>query len=370
VEEMAVAVGLDIGTEAVRAAAVDSGSGTPVLRRFGEMPLPPGSVAAGEIVDPGAVSEAVGALWKRLRLPRRRVVVGIANQRVIVRQIDVPALGEDELTEALPFLAQDAIPIPVEEAVLDYVPLEEFSSEDGEPLLSVLTVAAQREMVDALIDIAAMAGLDLLAVDLQAFALVRGALGTRLLDSGEGSTALVDIGGGLTQIVVVKDGIVRFVRILPVGGGAFTESLVVGMSIDRVAAEELKREVGVLPEGVPEGDDREGRAGMLLTRTADALVDDVRGSINYYLSQAGEDALDRIVVAGNGARLPHLANRLGRSLGARIEPARALDHVTVGRVQMTEGELLGYQPVLPASIGLALWGEYEVSPVGRYEGVA
>jgi type IV pilus assembly protein PilM len=144
---MPIAVGLDIGSDAVRAAVVDTGKATPVLRRFTEMPLPPGAVQAGDIVDQGAVTEAVSALWKRNHLPRKRVVVGIANQRVIVRQVDVPHLEEEELIEALPYQVQDAIPIPVEDAVLDYVPLEEFGTPDGDLMLSILVVAAQRETV-------------------------------------------------------------------------------------------------------------------------------------------------------------------------------------------------------------------------------
>ena len=121
---MAVAVGLDIGSGAVRAAVIDTGKNSPVLRRFAEMPVAPGAVVAGEIVDAGAVTEAVTALWRRNKLPRKRVVIGLANQRVIVRQVDVPHLEESEMVEALPFQVQDAIPIPVEEAVLDYVPQE------------------------------------------------------------------------------------------------------------------------------------------------------------------------------------------------------------------------------------------------------
>jgi hypothetical protein len=75
------------------------------------------------------------------------------------------------------------------------------------------------------------------------------------------------------------------------------------------------------------------------------------------------------VVSGNGARLPHLANRLGRSLGVRVEPARVLDRVTVGRTGLTESQLLALQPVLPAAVGLALWGSFVTSgaerPAGR-----
>ncbi|MEE9205814.1 MAG: type IV pilus assembly protein PilM [Acidimicrobiia bacterium] len=367
---MAVAVGLDIGSEAVRAAVVESGKSTPVLRRFAEIPLPPGVVSAGDISDAGAVGEAIAALWKRHRLPRKNVIIGIANQRVIVRQVDVAHLEESELVEALPYQVQDAIPIPVEDAVLDYVPLEEFTTPEGDLMLSILVIAAQRDMVDGLVEMAAGAGLDVASIDLQAFGLVRAAFGTDLLLGGTGPQALLDIGGSMSQIVVVREGITRFVRILPLGGDQFTEALSLGLAMSREDAEEFKRRVGVVPEGFPEGDDEESTGRRILTRSADNLIDEIRGSVNYYLTQAGESALERLVVSGNGARLPHLANRVGHALNAKVEPVRVLDHVSVGRIQMTESQLLDFQPVLPAAVGLALWGSYVVPPTNRFAHVA
>lgn len=367
---MPVAVGLDVGTEAVRAAVVEVGKAAPILRRFAEMPLPDGAVVAGDIVDEGAVKEAVAALWKRNRLPRKRVVIGIANQRVIVRQVDVPHLEEEELVDALPYQVQDVIPIPVEETVLDYVPLEEFATPDGELMLSILVVAAQRDMVGGLIDVARTAGLQVASVDLQAFGLVRAAFGADLLLGGDGPQGLLDIGATMSQIAVVRGGITRFVRILPTGGDVFTAGLARDLEIGREEAEDLKRRAGVAPSGVPEDDDEESRARRSLTRIADELIEEIRGSVNYYLTQAGETALDRLVVAGNGARLPHLANRVARALGTRVEPVRVLDHVNVGRVQMTESQLLALQPVLPAAVGLALWGSYIVPPSNRFAHVA
>ncbi len=367
---MAVAVGLDIGSSAVRAAVVDTAKSSPLLRRFADMPLPPGAVVAGEIVDSGAVAEAVGALWKRNKLPRKRVVIGIASQRVIVRQVDVPHLEESEMVEALPFQVQDAIPIPVEEAVLDYVPLEEFNTPDGELMLSILVVAAQREMIDELLGVASSASLDVLSIDLQAFGLVRAAFGADLMLGGDGPQALLDVGISMSQIAIVRGGITRFVRILPVGGDQFTEDLRAGLSLGYEDAEELKRVVGVAPEGMPEGDGDQAAARRILTRTGDSLIEEIRGSINYYLTQAGEHSLGRLVVSGNGARLPHLANRIARALGTRVEPVRVLDHIGVGRLQMTESQLLDLQPVLPAAVGLAMWGKFVVPPTARFAHVA
>ena len=363
---MTTAVGLDIGSTAVRAAVVDTSKASPVLRRFAEMPLPEGVVEAGEVIDEGTVTEAVAALWKRNRLPKRRVVVGIGSQRVIVRQVDVPHLEEEEMVNALPFQVQDVIPIPVEEAVLDYVPLEEFTTPEGELMLSILVIAAQRDMVESLVGIARNAGLSVAAIDLHAFGLVRAAFGSDLMLGGDGPQAVLDIGGTVSQIAVVRSGITRFVRILPVGGATFTASLADGLATSPAEAEEIKRRVGVAPAGIPDGDDPDSVARRFLTRTADNLIEEIRGSVNYYLTQAGEHRLDRLVVAGNGARLPHLANRVAQALDTRVEPVRVLDHVSLGRINITEAELLRLQPVLPAAVGLALWGSYVVRPVTRF----
>jgi len=265
---------------------------------------------------------------------------------------------------------EDVIPIPVEEAVLDFVPLEEFNTPDGDLMLSILVVAAPRDMVETLVGLVRSSGLQVQSIDLQAFGLVRAGFGADLMLGGAGPQGLLDIGTTMSQIAVVRGGIIRFVRILPTGGAQFTEALVSGMSISREDAEEMKRRVGVSPQGQPEGDGEDAAARQILTRTADALIEEIRGSVTYYLTQAGEHALDRLVVCGNGARLPHLANRVAAALGTRVEPVRVLDHVTLGRLRMTESEVLALQPVLPAAVGLGLWGSYVVPPTNRFAHVA
>jgi type IV pilus assembly protein PilM len=237
-------------------------------------------------------------------------------------------------------------------------------------MLSILVIAAPKDMVESLLGVVRSSGIQVSSIDLQAFGLVRAAFGPDLMIGGDGPQGLLDIGGTMAQIAVVRGGITRFVRILPTGGSQFTEALASGLQMSREDAEELKRRAGVSPQGAPAGDDEDAAARRILTRTADSLIEEIRGSVNYYLTQAGEHALDRLVVSGNGARLPHLANRVARALGTRVEPVRVLDHVSLGRLKMTEAELLGLQPVLPPAVGLALWGSYVVPPTNRFAHVA
>ena len=84
------AIGLDIGTSGVRAAELSFGKGRVTLEKFGQVALPTGAVRDGEVVDPDAVAEALRELWSATRLSTKKVVLGVANGRVIVRQVDLP----------------------------------------------------------------------------------------------------------------------------------------------------------------------------------------------------------------------------------------------------------------------------------------
>src|SRR5687767_15016351 len=110
----------------------------------------------------------------------------------------MPAMDELELKGALQLQAQEFIPIPIEDAILDYQILEENTNAAGERVLNVLLVAAQRDMVNSFVGAAQSAGLDPAAVDLGSFAILR-ALGsmTSLLGPREGE-ALIDIGAAVT----------------------------------------------------------------------------------------------------------------------------------------------------------------------------
>lgn len=356
---MAVTVGLDIAASAVRAAVVKSGGkGLPVLERYGEVPLPEGVVANGEIVDESVVTDAVIRLFKEFKIPKKRVVVGLANQRVIVRQVSLPYMGVEELEESLEFQAQEYIPIPIDEAILDFVPIEEFATPEGEAMMSVLVIAAQREMANELLRVCSGAGIKPIAFDLQAFALVRAATGGSL-DLDPGAKAVVNIGANITQVIVVRGGTVRFLRIIPMGGADFTRVLMDSGDTDRETAEQVKRQVGVAAEGPAKADQPQQAQ---LTAQADVLIEEIRSSLDFYLSQTTEGGIERLLISGNAARLPHLANRMKAMLGMALEPVRVLTgdpakFELAKKSGVDDDQIRLLEPIIPVAVGLALWGE-------------
>src|SRR5205085_1800753 len=181
------------------------------------------------------------------RFKAKQVHMGVGNQRVVVREIVLPWLPEKELKDSLPYQVQEFIPIPVEEAVLDFDVLEEFEHEGGR-MLRVLLVAAQRPMVEGVIDAAHQARLEPVGVDLTAFALVRcvGQQDAAMFDAA-GEEAVIDVGAEITSIVVHEAGVPRFVRMLPTGGNDITVAVSRALNVPFEEAEQLK--VGQAVEG-------------------------------------------------------------------------------------------------------------------------
>ncbi|MGH2711817.1 MAG: type IV pilus assembly protein PilM [Actinomycetota bacterium] len=341
-------IGLDVGSTAVRAAEIVPGD-PPALLRAAQVPLPEGAVESGEVRNPEAVSQAIRDLWQRGGLKGKQVTMGVANQRVVVREVTVPALPTKELKQSLPFQVQDLIPIPVDDAVLDFDVLGELEQE-GAKMLRLLVVAAQREMLNRLVEAAQQAKLDPIGVDLVPFALIRavGQLDGLGLDESEaGGEGIVDIGADVTNICVHERGVARFVRILPSAGRDVTTAVAGQLGISDEEAEAMKR--GQPAEGsmaAPEGE-------TIVRNRVSNLVDEIRSSLDFYRAQTPGAEVSRVLVTGGGSKMPGILELLRERVGTPVEPGRAFGRVQV-RLGMDEETRADAEPLLAVAVGLAL----------------
>ncbi|HEX9717837.1 MAG TPA: type IV pilus assembly protein PilM [Actinomycetota bacterium] len=342
-------VGLDIGSTAVRAAEVGGGD-VPVLIRAAQVPLPQGAVENGEVRQPALVAEALKELWDRSRIRARQVLLGVGNQRVVVREVALPWLPEKELRSSLGFQVQEFIPISVEDAVLDFDPLGEFEQE-GRRMLRILLVAAQRVMVSAAVEAAQGARLEPVGIDLNPFALVR-AVGTsdEALDlETTGDEAVVDIGAHVTNICVHDRGVTRFVRILPTGGRDITLAVARGLGVEDEVAERLKR--GEDGEGGPAQKDVERVA---LSR-AGSFVDEIRSSLEFYTAQVPGARIWRVLVTGGGSKLKGFIELLQERIPVKVDRGRVFERVK-SELDLPPDAMEDAEPVLAVAVGLAIPG--------------
>jgi type IV pilus assembly protein PilM len=356
-------IGLDIGTSAVRAAEVRFTRGRASLVRFGQVALDPGAVVGGEVVDAMAVGAALKRLWRDAGFKSKRVVTGIAGQRVVARTTELPMLHDDELRSSLPFHVQELIPIPIDEAVIDHQILETTTAiaDDGlvEERLRVLVVAAHRDVLRSLLAALEVAGLEPERVDLIPFALIRSLHGrdfAELTDANAGAAteAIVDIGGGITNVVVHEHGVPRFLRSLGTGGVEVTEALVTDLDVDFGQAEALKRSAA--------GGDGGGSTDVTVQQARDVyqaalapVLEEIRASLEFWETQSPDQAMSRIVVTGGGGRSPEVLNRLERLVGIPVVGGDPFRHVD-GR-DVDSDTLTLARPIAAVALGLALSGE-------------
>ncbi len=340
------AIGLDIGTSGVRAAELSFGKGGVTLEKFGQVALPEGAVHDGEVFDPAAVTAAIRQLWAATKFSHKKVVLGVANQRVVVRQVDLPAMPHDDLKAALPFQVQDYLPMPVDDAVLDFHAVETVQTDGGENLRGLL-VAASRETVMANVRAVQAAGLRVVVVDLTSFAVLR-SVGTRR-DPEIETEALVDIGARVTNIVVHADGVPRFVRILLMGGQDITDSVAEKLGVPLAEAEGIKQSLGLVGAG-----GEYERASRVVDAIAQNFLDEVRGSLDYYGASNPGYPIDRVVVSGGGSTLRGLAERLGSITGLEVVPGDPISPLRVGKTGLSPEQLSFVQPLAAVPVGLAL----------------
>lgn len=357
-------VGLDIGTDQVRVAQLKpSGTGL-VLSAFGSIGMPLGAVVEGEIVDAEAVSSAIKEVWRRGGFKGKDVAIGVSNQKVVVRLIDLPFMERSELEGAIQYQAQDYIPIPVEDAILDFQIIGDYMTSADEHMMEVLLVAAQRDMIGSAVAAVEGAGLRLSRIDVTSFAIVRALLGAAesvLPDEEEHpgeAVGVIHISSGVTNIAVVEKGVPRFTRVSSIAGNQFTQAIANVLNLTFDEAEELKVRAG-LPDiegGEPPPEDQSIQVARdALEREVNKFIAEVRRSLDYYLTQATQiRTIRRIYMTGSGAQLTHMSNYLAKGLQAEVTLADPIQRIQVAS-SIEQAVLADRMGIAPA-VGLAMGG--------------
>ncbi|TML11923.1 MAG: type IV pilus assembly protein PilM, partial [Actinobacteria bacterium] len=347
-------VGLKIGASQLAAARV-SNNGTAELQQVARGPLEAGIVVGGELRDPDALSEALKQFFAAHGLPKRGVRLGIANNRIGVRTFEIAGIEDPkQLANAVRFRAQEALPIPIDEAVLDYQVLGEGVTEEGEPTRRILLVVAYRELIDRYVDACKKAGITLAGIDLEAFALLRALQAPQDGVGSDPTAALVVVSIGHERATfAVSDGrVCEFTRVLDWGGSALNVAIARVLDAAPSEVEGAKRALALTDEMVPEGltSDQAKRSREAMRRAIQAFARELVSSLQYYQNQPGSLGIGEIVLTGGTAHLPGLAGELERLIGVRVRVGDPLARMKIAK-RVGEPEQIGS---LAVAIGLGI----------------
>jgi type IV pilus assembly protein PilM len=347
-------VGLKIGASQLAAARV-SNNGLAELLQVAREPLDPGIVVGGELRDPDALAEALKEFFAKHKLPKKGVRLGIANNRIGVRTFDVAGISDQkQLTNAIRFRAQEALPIPIDEAVLDYQVLGESVDDEGRPTKRILLVVAYRELIDRYVDACKKAGIGLVGIDLEAFALLRALQAPQEGVGGDSSAALVAVAiGHERSTFAVSDGrVCEFTRVLEWGGSALNVAIARALDAAPSEVEGAKRALALTDEMVPDGltAEQAKQARDAMRRAIQTFARELVSSLQYYQNQPGSLGIGEIALTGGTAHLPGLAGELERLIGVRVRVGDPLARMKVSK-KLGETEQIGS---LAVAIGLGI----------------
>jgi type IV pilus assembly protein PilM len=349
-------VGLDIQPGFV-AAVQARVNGSIVAERAGALPLAAETVRDGEVADVSSLSNALRELFATTGLSKR-VRIGVANQRTVLRTLELPPVTDrKELAAAVNFVAQDQVPMPLANAVLDFHALGVIDTPGG-PRQRVVLVAAQRDMIERLLTAVRDAGLRPAGIDLSAFALIRSLYRSEAEDAGRVLYLNVD---GLTNLAIAEGQVCRFTRVVGSGLEGMASEIAERRGIAIAEARELLGAVDLREPGegtaapqdaaptiepmagtdaeqaalygdssfdedadehFPEspapqaGSDEDVR--MVLERGIHDIAGEVRNSLDFHSSQEGGGEVARIVLSGSALDVPGFAEMLQEYLHVEV----------------------------------------------------
>ena len=347
-------VGLKLGGSQIAAARVVN-NGSPELVQVARESIEQGLIVGGELREPELLADELRSFFRKHGLPRQGVRLGIANNRIGVRIFEIAGISDPrQLENAVRFRAQEVLPIPIEEAVLDYHVLGERLDEEGNSVMRILLVVAYRELIDRYVAACKKAGLRLSGIDLEAFALLRALGEPRSEDDGAADAAVVVVAIGHDRSTfAVSDGrVCEFTRVLEWGGGTLNVAIARELDVAPSEAEAVKRELSLAGDSVPEGLTPEKAAAVreAVHRQLQTFARELVSSLQFYQNQPGSLGIGEIVITGGTAHLAGLAEELQKLIGVRVSVGDPLSRVKLGR-KVRDTEQLGS---LAVAIGLGI----------------
>lgn len=339
-------VGVDIGSTSIKVCEIVEKRGSRKLTRFGYHELPPETIVDGHIINSGAVVEGLEKLFHKSK--SRNVALRASGHSVIIKKIEMPTMSAGELQEQIQWEAQNHIPFDLAEVHVDYQVLHR---REIEAKMDVLLVAAKREEITDLTNLAVEARLKPTVVDLDAFTV------QNVFETGYGAPSptetvvLIHVGASLTTVNILTAGTTAFTRDIANGGNAITEDIQRQLGISREEAEAYKcggDGRGIVPREVPE----------IINQVVEQLAGEIQRSLDFYLATSGDADLSRIYVSGGTANVRALLDAIHDR--ARV-PVEALDPLRVAEPdsKLDPMVLQGRTSQAVVAVGLALRKERE-----------
>ena len=333
-------VGLDIGSGLIKLVVITHGGSGPTLTKVAFTQVVDDAIVEGEVMDPGLVADAIRGLFASSGIKPKQVVTAVGGRDVIIKKISMDRMKESEAREVIRWEAEQHVPFDMDNVELDFQILDP----DGDALqMSVLLVAAKRELVENKMALLSEVGVQPSIIDVDAFAL-HNAFEVNYPDAMRGVVGLVNIGHEMTNVNILEDGVPILTRDLPVGTRRFREDLMRERGMSTADADALLQGHEMT----------EVLAPFVTARVEDLAVGIDRAAAFLQTSTRSSAGLTRLYTSGGGARIPGLGKALGDRLRLPVQLANPIERLQVADGVFDTMSVDDVAPLLMLPVGLAL----------------
>ena len=305
--------------------------------------------------DVPALARALDRFFRENKLPRRGIRLGLGTNRIGVRALDIDGIDDErQLANVVRYRAHEALSIPLDEAVLDYRVVSETVDESGNITRRVLLAAAYKDPIDHYVEACRAAKLELAAIDVEAFALLRAVAPRHANGDGPpvAASVVVSIGHDRSTLAISDGTVCDFMRVLDWGGAKLESAIARELGLTPAEAGNLLFALDLGADASYEDDPRVARARAALTRELQALARDLIASLQFYQGEPGSLAISEVLITGGTTNLPGLAEELERLTRVPVRLADPLAAVEVSNGLAERADLAS----LAVAIGLGVEG--------------
>jgi type IV pilus assembly protein PilM len=340
-------IGLDIGSSAIKLVQLKVRRNEISLLNFGVEPVPQQAIVDGQVLNHGALVDAVRQLASRIHLKGKKMAVAVSGNSVIIKRLVIPAMEGAALAEQMEWEVKQNITFAREEVVVDH---EVMVKQTLQGQMEVLLVAAKRDVVSQYVQVVRDAGFSPIIIDAAALAL------QNAVECGIGFTpgetvAIINVGASSSTLCIVADGRPSFTRELGAGGNTYTEAITrqLGVSLEGAEAYKIGSAIGgVQADVVPQ------EVYPILARVSEQVAEEYQRSLDFYINDTVDAHLSRVYLSGGSCLVPQLPKAIQDRARIPVEIIDPFARVAVDPRRFDVDYLRGNAPVATVAFGLAL----------------
>lgn len=332
--------GLDIGTNTIKIAQVEKG----IDKKFklisaGLIPTPQPGFLSQQDSDLIPLAQAVKKLHQDAKINTKDVVFSLSESQVFSRIIEIPPMSEGELMQAIPWEAEQFVPMPMSDVTLDWQIVSRGEKGTVGEKMKILIVAAPTALIKRYTTVLELAGFNVSGIETEMIAAVRA-----LTPTSSAPTIVVNYGARSCDIAMVINGQIYFTRSISTAGDALTRAISSTLSLETTQAEEYKKTYGL------EENQLEGKIKKTIAPILNIAAEEIKKAILSW-REKDNTPFSGLILCGGTAALPQISAYLASQLGLEVQIADPFSYLNVDPNFITK--LRPNAPVFAVAVGLA-----------------